>query len=162
MNILILGIGNTILSDEGVGVHVLDALSKDQFPGGTMPDSVTLLDGGTLSFTLAGPIQDHAALIVVDATNLQLPAGSVRVFEGEQMDAFLMHNRKSSVHEVGLTDLRAIAMLGGHWPERRALVGRQPQPLDRGESPTPEVAAAMPVACAEIMNILKNWETLPQ
>ena len=157
MNTLVLGIGNTILSDEGVGVHVLDALAKE-----VLPDEVTLLDGGTLSFTLAGPIQDHDALIVVDATNLQLPAGSVRVFAGEEMDAFLVHNRKSSVHEVGLTDLRAIALLAGHWPERRVLVGIQPQKLDWGEVPTPEVAAAIPVACSEILKILKNWEAHPQ
>ena len=152
MNTLILGLGNTLLSDEGVGVHVLEALAAD-----ALPESVTLLDGGTLSFTLAGPIQEHDALIVVDAAQLQCSPGSVRVFIGQDMDAFLLHNRRSSVHEVGLTDLRAMAMLAGHWPENRALVGIQPQKLDWGEAPTHEVAAAIPAACAAVHAVLRRW-----
>ena len=72
MNLLVLGIGNTLLSDEGVGIHVLHALSQ----GAPMPDGVELLDGGTLSFTLAGPIQDADALIVVDAANINAEPGT--------------------------------------------------------------------------------------
>ena len=72
MKILVLGIGNTLLSDEGVGIHVLHALSA----GEPLPDEVELLDGGTLSFTLAGPIQDADALIVVDAANINALPGS--------------------------------------------------------------------------------------
>lgn len=59
------------------------------------------------------------------------------------MDAFLMSNRKASVHEVGLTDLRAIAILAGHWPEKRAMLAIQPQIIDWGEHPTATVAAAI-------------------
>jgi hydrogenase maturation protease len=73
------------------------------------------------------------------------------------MDAFLMSNRKSTVHEVGLTDLRAIAILAGHWPERRALVAIQPQIVDWGEEPTPQVAAAIAPACAAIRQLIDAW-----
>ena len=121
MKILVLGIGNTLLMDEGVGVHVLSALRA----GPALPDDVELLDGGTLSFTLAGPIQDADALIVVDAANIQAPAGHWRLMQGDAMDAFLLGNRKSTVHEVGLTDLRAIALLAGHWPSKRAMLAIQ-------------------------------------
>lgn len=152
MKILVLGIGNTLLTDEGVGVHVLERLGADP-----LPDDVELLDGGTLSFTLAGPIEDADALVVVDAANLKSSPGTLRVFHGEAMDAFLMGNRKSSVHEVGLTDLRAIAMLAGHWPDRRALVAIQPQAMDWGESPTPAVAAAIPVAAQAVRDIIRAW-----
>jgi hydrogenase maturation protease len=159
MNTLVLGIGNTLLTDEGVGVHVIHAL-----PGYFPPDfrDVDLLDGGTLSFTLAGPIEEADALVVVDAAELKAAPGSLRVFEGEAMDAFLMSNRKSSVHEVGLTDLRAIAMLAGHWPERRALVAIQPRVLDWGEQPTAEVAAAVPEACRRIVDLIGAWKHGPQ
>lgn len=153
MKTLVLGIGNTLLTDEGVGIHILQQLAAEP----PLPVGVQLLDGGTLSFTLAGPIEEADALIVVDAANLRDQPGSLKVFEGEAMDAFLMSNRKATVHEVGLTDLRAIAILAGHWPEKRALVAIQPQIVDWGEFPTPSVAAAIPPACSAIRNLIEAW-----
>jgi len=152
MKTLVLGIGNTLLTDEGVGVHVLERLGAEP-----LPEDVELLDGGTLSFTLAGPIEEADALVVVDAANLKSSPGTLKVFQGEAMDAFLMGNRKSSVHEVGLTDLRTIAMLAGHWPQRRALVAIQPQAVDWGETPTPAVAAAIPVAVEAVRDLIRGW-----
>jgi hydrogenase maturation protease len=67
----------------------------------------------------------------------------VRSFEGDEMDRFLGENRKSSVHEVGLLDLRAISLLTGYWPQRRALIGIQPAFVGWGETLTPAVAAAL-------------------
>ena len=154
MKMLVLGIGNTLLTDEGVGIHVLQALAPEL---ANWPD-VTLLDGGTLSFTLAGPIGEADALIVVDAANINSKPGEWTLLEGAQMDAFLMGNRKSTVHEVGLTDLRAIAILAGHWPEKRAILAIQPEVVDWGESPTPAVAAAIPPACAAIRNLIQEWQ----
>jgi len=154
MKILVLGIGNTLLMDEGAGVHVLSALRA----GPALPDDVELLDGGTLSFTLAGPIQDADALIVVDAANIDSPAGHWRLMEGDAMDAFLLGNRKSTVHEVGLTDLRAIALLAGHWPARRAMLAIQPQVMDWGEAPTAVVAAAIPAVAAAIFDLVGAWQ----
>lgn len=153
MKTLVLGIGNTLLTDEGIGIHVLQALEPEL--GGR--DDVTLLDGGTLSFTLAGPIEEADALIVVDAANIKNRAGEWVLLEGEAMDAFLMSHRKASVHEVGLTDLRAIALLAGHWPERRALVAIRPQFVDWGEVPTPAVAASIPSVCDAIVKQICAW-----
>jgi len=155
MNILVLGIGNTLLSDEGVGVHVIEALRRSPLAS---RQEVTLLDGGTLSFTLAGPIQEADALVVVDAAQLKAAPGTLGVFVDEEMDRFLINNRRSSVHEVGLTDLRAIALLAGHWPARRALVAIQPEKLDWGEVPTEAVAAAIPEACARIASLIGGWQ----
>jgi hydrogenase maturation protease len=154
MKTLVLGIGNTLLTDEGVGVHVLQALESRL----AHLSDVTLLDGGTLSFTLAGPIEEADALIVVDAANIQSKPGEWALLEGEEMDAFLMSNRKSTVHEVGLTDLRAIAMLAGHWPDKRAMLAIQPDVVDWGEQPTPAVAAAITPACAAIHDLIQDWQ----
>jgi len=154
MKMLVLGIGNTLLTDEGIGIHVLQALEPAL---ANWPD-VTLLDGGTLSFTLAGPIEDAEALIVVDAANIKKQPGEWTLLKGEEMDAFLMSNRKSTVHEVGLTDLRAIALLAGHWPDKRAMLAIQPDVIDWGELPTPAVAAAIPAACAAIVEQLQEWQ----
>lgn len=156
MRTLILGIGNTLLTDEGVGIHVLNAL-EPSIAGLPYASDITLLDGGTLSFTLAGPIEEADALIVVDAAIIKGAPGDWVLFQGEAMDAFLMGNRKSTVHEVGLTDLRAIAILAGHWPERRAMIGIQPDIVDWGEQPTSTVAAAIPPVCTAILQLLKDW-----
>lgn len=154
MKTLVLGIGNTLLTDEGIGIHVLQALEPKL---ANWPD-VTLLDGGTLSFTLAGPIEDADALIVVDAANIKTKPGEWALLKGEEMDAFLMGNRKSTVHEVGLTDLRVIAILAGHWPEKRAMLAIRPDVVDWGELPTPAVAAAIPPACAAIRGLIREWQ----
>lgn len=140
MKILVLGIGNTLLTDEGVGIVAMRELEA-RF--GARED-MEFLDGGTLSFTLAVPISECDALLVIDAAELGATPGAVRSFEGAEMDRFLGANRKSSVHEVGLLDLMSISQLTGHWPERRALIGVQPAVVNWGESLTPQVAAALP------------------
>ncbi len=153
MKTLILGIGNALLKDEGVGIHVIRALTEETPDAG----EVEYMDGGTLSFTLAGPICEAKRLIVVDAAQLQAPPGTVRLFLGEAMDAFIGSNRKASVHEVGLADLMAIARLTGGWPPLRALVAIQPREVDWGEQLSPEVLAAVPEACRLIREQLESW-----
>ncbi len=150
---LVLGLGNTLLGDEGAGVYAVRALQDRHADN---PD-VEFLDGGTLSFTLAGPIEDADNLIVIDATQLRQPPGAVRLFEGEDMDRFLGSHRQSSVHEVSLMDLMAIATLAESLPARRALIGIQPEYLDWSDTPTDAVARAIPVACDLAMGLIERW-----
>lgn len=157
MKTIILGVGNTLLSDEGVGIHVLDALAKSSLP---QKGVVDLIDGGTLSFTLAVAIEEADSLIVVDAAQLKSPPGTLRLFLGEDMDNFLMGQKKSSVHEVGLTDLMTIARLTERWPEKRALVAIQPEKLDWGQEPTPPVQSVIPEACRQIEALVKEWHAI--
>ena len=150
---LVLGIGNNLLTDEGVGIHVIEYLVAHHAD----EPNVTYLDGGTLSFTLAGPIADHDNLIVVDAARLKLPAGDMQTLLGEQMDHYLTGNRES-VHEVGLMDLLDIARLSDTYPERRALVGIQPQSLDWGDAPSPEVAPTVAQAAEAVLELHRRWQ----
>ena len=149
---LILGIGNNLLSDEGVGIHAVAMLERED---GIRPD-VTCLDGGTLSFTLAGVIAEHDNLIVIDAARFGGPPGGIRCFEGEAMDAYLKGVRKSA-HEVGLNDLLDIARLSETLPRRRALIGVEPQILDWGEAPGPAVSRALPQVLAEVRALVERW-----
>lgn len=149
---LLLGIGNTLLSDEGAGVHVIQRL-VEQFPN---EPELTLLDGGTLSFTLAGPIAEHDNLIVVDAARLGLPPGAVETLIGDAMDHYLTGNRES-VHEVGLMDLLDIARLSETYPAKRALIGIQPESLDWGEQPTPSVASGILEAATRAIALHRKW-----
>jgi hydrogenase maturation protease len=149
---LILGIGNNLLSDEGIGVHVIDYLETHHADA----MDVTYLDGGTLSFTLAGPIAEHDNLIVVDAARFGQPPGSIRTFEGDEMDRYLTGNR-ASVHEVGLMDLFDISRLAGTFPRHRALIGVEPKCLDWGESPSPEVAPTIPLVATMALELARRW-----
>jgi hydrogenase maturation protease len=153
VEVLVLGVGNRLLTDEGVGVHVVEYLAREH-PGLA---GLTCLDGGTLSFTLAGSIEDADALIVVDAADLAAPPGSLRVYQGAEMDRFLGRARLS-VHEVSLVDLMDIARLTGHLPRYRALVGIQPAELGWGDQPSSTVAAAVPAAAAEVLALVRTWQ----
>ena len=150
---LILGIGNVLLRDEGAGIHALRQLE----PLLHAHDNIELMDGGTLSFTLAGAIEEAERLIVIDAAQLNAAPGTTRVFVGDDMDAFVGGSRKRSVHEVGLIDLMAIARLTDRLPGERALVGIQPEEMDWGEAPSPAVAAAIPTACRQVLDLLEDW-----
>lgn len=153
---LILGIGNTLLSDEGIGLHVLATL-QHKHPD---LDDVEFIDGGTLSFTLAGWIEDADRLIVIDAAEFHEAPGTIRCLHNEEMDKFLGLPRRS-VHEVSLLDLVDIARLSGHLPEQRILVGIQSEKIDWGEHPSPAVSAAIPAAVETIEKILQDWAHLP-
>jgi len=151
---LILGIGNTLLQDEGAGVHAIRMLAEQT----GQRDDIELMDGGTLSFTLAGAIEDAEQLIVIDSAQYDGVPGTTKVFVGEQMDDFIGGNRKLSVHEVSLTDLMMIARLTDHLPQQRALIGIQPQTIAWGETPSPPVSAAIQQACDQAMQLVTEWQ----
>ncbi|MGD9387745.1 MAG: HyaD/HybD family hydrogenase maturation endopeptidase [Gammaproteobacteria bacterium] len=149
---LVLGVGNTILTDEGVGpwvVQRLDQLNPD-VPG------VTWMDGGTLSFSIAASVEDAEYLIVVDATELKSEPGTVKVFVDADMDRILSQHGRS-VHEVGLMDLMSMALIADRMPRRRALVGIQPEIVDWGTEPSPRVAKAVPEAAQAVADLIRQW-----
>jgi hydrogenase maturation protease len=151
-NTLILGIGNTLLADEGTGIHMLDYLQRHY------PDlaDVEYLDGGTLSFTLAPYIEEADNLIVIDAAELDAKPGMVDVFTGQDMDRFA-GKTKRSVHEVSLGDLLAIAHLTDTLPENRALIAVQPCDVDWGHCLSNPVKQALPQAAGHILDLLQSW-----
>ena len=150
---LILGLGNTLLGDEGVGVKTVSFMQNAK---STLQDA-ELLDGGTLSFILAGPIDDADNLIVIDAAQLDSVPGTVHLYEGKKMDQFIMRNKHSSVHEVSLSDLMVIAHLSGQLPQRRALIGIQPERIDWSDTLTDSVAKSIPVACNLVHELMSRW-----
>jgi hydrogenase maturation protease len=150
---LILGLGNTLLGDEGAGVKAVGFLqnAKPALQG------VEMLDGGTLSFILAGPIEEADKLIVIDAAQLHSAPGTVQLYEGKEMDQFVMRNKHNSVHEVSLSDLMVIAHLLGQLPQRRALIGIQPERIDWSDTLTDSVENSIPVACDLVHELLMRW-----
>ena len=157
---MILGIGNTLLKDEGIGIHLLNYI-KAQNPQWVSYDKIEMIDGGTLSFDLLANIRADQDLIVLDAVNLQQPPGTVYCFEDQAVDEFLSQPGKS-VHEVSLQDLFDMSRLVGQLPQKRALIGIQPDIIDWGSDLTQMVHQALPVAASRIEQILAQWGAISQ
>ncbi|MGD2062415.1 MAG: HyaD/HybD family hydrogenase maturation endopeptidase [Nitrospirota bacterium] len=149
---LVLGIGNTLLTDDGAGVHTIFHLRRTQDEA----TDVRYVDGGTLSFVFMEEIEGAGALVVIDAAELNAPPGTIRRFEGRGMDEFLRAGRRSA-HEVGLADILELARLRGWSLPRRALVAIQPQHLGWGDAPSPSVARAIPEAAELVVRLVEGW-----
>ncbi len=149
--IVVLGLGNILLRDEGLGVRLVQRLQEEY----TFPDSVELLDGGTLGLELLPLLAGASSLIVVDAVDLGAPPGTMVRWEGEDIPAHL--TLKVSPHQAGLADLLAAARLTGVLPERVVLWGMQPASLEPGLELTPEVEAAMSELEAGVLGELRRW-----
>jgi hydrogenase maturation protease len=152
---LVLGFGNTLLGDDGAGVHLMTRLSME-----LGPDAAQFIDGGTMSFSLLPYVEMADSMLIVDAANLDQPPGTVLLLEGSAMDVFLKTTRRRSVHEVGLIDLLAMARLHGCLPNQRALLCIQPKCIDWSETLSPPVAAALPEAATQARAALQRWKHL--
>lgn len=149
---LVLGIGNILLGDDGTGVAVAESLRAELSARG-----VTVVDGGTLSYSLLPMIEDAEQLVAIDAGMTGSRPGTVEVFEGAAMDDFLGRRASGTVHEVGLRDLLDMARLRETLPGHRALVVIEPGSLAWGSRLSPEVEGTVPVAAARVRDLLAAW-----
>ena len=150
--VLVIGIGNSLLADDGVGVRAIRRLQEERPPA-----DAELVDGGTLNFTLLPYLEDIPALIVIDAAEMGAAPGAIHVFEGAEMDRIVNAGRRNSVHEAGLADLLSMARLLDCLPPRRALVTVQPQRIDWGDALSPPVAEVLPQVCARVRAMTQRW-----
>ncbi|HSC07973.1 MAG TPA: HyaD/HybD family hydrogenase maturation endopeptidase [Steroidobacteraceae bacterium] len=150
--VLVLGIGNILLRDDGVGIRVLQALEERL----DSDARIRFVDGGTIGFMLSALIEEAADLLVIDAVRMSASPGSVRCFENEAMDRFLT-GRCGSVHELGLRDVLDMARLTGRFPCRRALVGVEPATTELGEQLSPEVEQGVASAVLMARGVLQRW-----
>jgi len=157
---LVIGIGNTLLRDEGVGVRVVSELASGLAGGGVVvPPGTRFVDGGTLGLELLPMIQDASILVLVDAVNLRRPPGSVAVYRGDAIEGMLAGH--VSPHQVGVADLVAAARLLGGLPAAISLVGIQPASIEIGLELTAAVEEAVPVAMALVGDELATWSRTP-
>lgn len=138
MSILVLGLGNILLQDEGIGVRVIEALEA----GYDMPDGVTVVDGGTAGMDMLNTIAGFKHMIVADAVKTGAPAGTVVVLKGDEVPAFF--KGKLSPHQVGLSDLLAVMTLTDEQPETIALVGCVPFGMETSLDMTPGMVERVP------------------
>jgi hydrogenase maturation protease len=134
--LLVLGIGNLLMGDEGIGVHVIRNLEKRSYP-----DGVELLDGGTGSFLLLDPMQRAEKIILIDATiNGHLPGTVTRLTPRYSSD----YPRTITAHDIGLKDLLDAFYLLGQQPDV-VLLAVSIAPLQQlSMELSPEIAARVP------------------
>lgn len=150
-SIAVVGIGNSLLKDDGAGIHTLEQFSADN-----SDDDVDCFDGGTVGLALLDRLSNLDGLIALDAMKLGKAPGTVTVLEGADMDSHL-RNQRGSVHEVGLSDLMDALRLRGDLPANRALIGIEPADMDWGTEPTPQVARAVPEAARKARQLVDRW-----
>ncbi len=148
---LVLGLGNVLLRDEGIGVWVADALRR----GFEFPEDVTVLEGGTLGLDLLPRLDGVERMLLIDAVNLGLLPGAIARLEGDEVPAAL--GVKISPHQIGLGDLLAAARLMGRAPAHLVLWGMEPERLDPGTGFSPRVARALPRLQACVLEELERW-----
>lgn len=138
MRTVILGIGNILLSDESVGVRVIEALGETY----SLPEDVLVIDAGTSAMELLGEIADADLLIVVDAVFSGQPPGNLVHLSGRQVPVFF--RSKLSPHQVGLSDVLASLEFSGESPRETVVIGVEPESFALGLTMTPTVAARVP------------------
>lgn len=145
---VVLGIGNTILSDEGVGVHAAEALRAAY----EIPDDVEVIDGGTAGMELLGPLTGVDLLVVLDAVKAGREPGTVITLTGAEVPVFF--RSKLSPHQISICDVLAGLEFAGEAPKDLVLIGCEPESLELGLEMTPTVAAKVPemvrIAVAEL------------
>jgi hydrogenase maturation protease len=148
---LVLGIGNLVMSDDGIGVRVVQHLAASF----RFPDGVVLLDGGTLGLDLLPQLEGVQRLLVVDAVNIGKAPGTLVRLAGDEVPVVL--ETKVSPHQMGLKDLLAVAMLQGFAPLEMVLWGVQPEMIEMGMELSPPVAAALDPLAKNVLLELDRW-----
>lgn len=143
---LVLGIGNFLLGDEGVGVVAAQLLANM-----VLGDHVEVLDGGTGGFHLLSHFDGIERLILIDAALDGHPPGTVRAIRPRFLNEF---PRALSAHEIGLRDLIETATLLGKMPPTDLVTVSVAVPRDLGTELSPAVAAALPVVIARVRELL--------
>ena len=144
MNILVIGMGNVLMQDEGVGVRAVEELENRYI----IPEGVTVVDGGTTGMELFEPIRHCDKLIVADAINTGGAYGTLERIVNDDIPAFF--TTKISNHQLGLSDLLALLTLKGEKPEHVAIIGMVPHSLEQKLGLTPEAEAGLD----EMINML--------
>lgn len=139
--VVVLGVGNLLLGDEGVGVHCVAALEREL----DLPASVRLIDGGTSTHALLEEVEDLDALIIVDAVATGGRPGELVRLEGDQVPSAFA--TVLSPHQIGVADLLATLALVGRSPRRVVLLGIEPARIELDLELSPVVAARLPALC---------------
>jgi len=149
MRAVVLGIGNTILTDEAAGVRAVELLEQRY----RVPDNVLVIDGGTSGMEMIEDLSNLDFLIVLDVVKTGAAPGTVVKIAGQEIPVFF--RRKLSPHQIGLPDVLASLELLDTMPKEIIVLGVEPISLELGMEMTATIAAKVPelvdMAVAELL-----------
>ncbi|MHB9100218.1 MAG: HyaD/HybD family hydrogenase maturation endopeptidase [Sulfuricella sp.] len=150
MRIIVLGVGNILLSDEGVGVRTVEKLQRDF----VLPAGVEVIDGGTTGMEMLEDLAGADHILIVDAVRSgNAPASIVRI-AGEQVPVFF--RTKLSPHQIGLSDVLATLVLTGEQPGGVTVIGVEPVSLETAMALSPQVEAVLPEVLSLVVEELRQ------
>lgn len=147
---IILGIGNLLNRDEGVGIHAVRALQQKNTAG-----DFEIVDGGTLGLNLLPLVEESSHLIVLDAIDRRQAPGTLIELARDEVPLF--NTIKMSQHQLLFQEVLALAHVRGHLPEHLALLGIQPADLDIGVELSSQVAQTLPQLIRRVEQIVQEW-----
>jgi hydrogenase maturation protease len=145
MRVVVLGVGNTILADEGVGVRVVEALERDY----ALPEGVVAIDAGTSGMEMLEDLSSLDFLLVVDAIAAGKAPGDLVKLSGDEVPVFFRRNL--SPHGIGLSDVLASLEFLGAEPKETVILGVQPVSMELSTELTPTIAARVPELVAQVV-----------
>jgi len=148
-NLLVLGVGNILLHDEGIGVHVVHDLEQNYI----FSEEITLLDGGTLGMRLLDAMDKADYMIVIDTLCSGKAPGTISRLSGEKLRGRVA--AKNSQHQVSFLETIAYADFLGMLPET-VMIGCEPKDLSAwGTELSPEVVAVKPLMVANVLDEIR-------
>jgi hydrogenase maturation protease len=148
---LVIGLGNPLMADDGLGLAALERLRQD----GEIPPSVRLVDGGTWGMNLLPLIEDAEQVILLDAIDARQPAGTLLTLERSEVPRYFGH--KLSPHQIDLREVLALAELRGNLPTDLVAIGLQPARVEMATRLSPEVSSRVDDLLAVLVSRLKQW-----
>lgn len=149
--ITILGIGNTLFTDEGVGIHLLPLLEeayKDD-------KQIEIIEGLTDGMKLLGPVEEAENLIIIDAINAGVEGGTILSLEGDEIPAYF--GVKMSVHQMGFQEVLFAAKFRDRYPRKIIMFGMQPTSLELGVELTKTNQEKLKDLAEAVMNQVNSW-----
>ena len=150
-SIVVLGVGNILLTDEGLGVHVVEDLKANY----TFTPQVTLIDGGTMGMELLTYMRGMKKILLIDAINGGKNPGTVYEFPHRELEQYFTDH--ISVHEVGMQDILRIRAIQENPLEDAIVIGVEPESLEIGFEPSVAVQQALPEVKARVLSVLRGW-----
>ncbi|KAA3615671.1 MAG: hydrogenase maturation protease [Calditrichaeota bacterium] len=151
----IIGLGNILLRDEGIGIHVINNMNRKY----TFSPHVNLIDGGTSSYDLLPYFEENKKIIIVDAIDFEKEPGYINSFENDEILMGL--NKKLSLHHLGLTDLLTDLKIHGLLPQEIFLVGMQPAKIEMGLDLSKTALTKVNILIDTVIDKLKQWSIKP-
>ena len=148
-DVLILGIGNILLKDEGVGVHVVRKLKEFH-----LPDNVEVIDGGTAGLDLTDFIADRKKVIIIDTVKAGEKPGTIYRLTEKNLN--IKPKAVMSFHEIDFLHALYLSEVLGNKPEETIVIGIEPKDMNDGIELSPEIEERIPKIIEVVMKELKN------